>query len=495
MRTMSTQSLILVPGYDPGYLRIYEHLVRRSLENRLKPVVLDITSVSAVPVDSYHRSVLKLARLPFPGHDLESRMKQLGADFLTISEVLASTPVSVLGTEQNELLEIAIQSALITYFRTDAPQRDKPRVRKTAVALYEEGAAVYSAVKQVLSSGDFAEACLPNGRFPHQKMATIAARGLGVPSVHYEKGETPNGAYVQSYAPQNRLESQAAVAPTLSNLSPVEVKEVAAEWLSRRAPAKDSRNEFSAGWTDALPTELVTQMSGKKVIGFFTSSQDEFQFLGPEWQLHSWESQFEAFNTLITHYESLGYLCYLRVHPNLATKAHECFLRERQGSIDLAKLHPDLVVIWHDDPTSTYALLEHTDGVVVWDSTVGLEASAKGIPVWTCATSRYGLVADIREVLGFEMATPNALSPWEVNPEGAERFIAYLVKRDDQMAAEYAPWLPWSQTNPPFSTKIAAVLVSGGAPTIRDAITSTFDVWRHRKREFNSTQLKAKISS
>jgi hypothetical protein len=491
---MASYSLILVPGYDPGYLRIYEHLVKRSITAGLTPLVLDITPVSAVPVDSYHRGALKVARLPYPGHDLAPRMEKLGATYLTVGSIASKAVHRPLTPEQSELLDIAVQSALITYFRTDAPNRKIRRVRRTAHALRQEGEAVYDAVSRLASSHTFAVAYLPNGRFPHQKMATLAAHDAGIPTMHFEKGETPNGAYVQPYAPQNRLESQAAVSPTLARFSDTEIEAMAHEWLARRAPAKDSRNEFSAGWTETLPQRLVEAIPGKKVIGFFTSSQDEFQFLGPEWQLHSWESQFEAFNTLISHFESLGYLCYLRVHPNLATKAHECYLREREGSQQLADLHPNLIVIWHDDPTSTYSLLGCTDGVVVWDSTVGLEASAKGTPVWTCATSRYGLVADIREILGKESATAEALTPWSVDKSGALRFIAYLVNRDDQMPATFEPWLAWDRENPPFASKVAALLVSGGAPTVRDAVTSSIDVWRHRSRSFNATQVKSKLS-
>lgn len=491
---MIAHSLILIPGYDPGYLRVYEHLVRKAVAEGKAPVALDITTAAATPIDSFHRKTLGFFRTPFPGHDIRKRLEGAGATYLAINDVLINAADSALTREDVEALEIAIQSALITYYRTDAPNQRIARVRKTASRLRVEGQQSFRAVITVLSQGNFVEAYLPNGRFPHQKMATLASRAQGVPTIHYEKGETPNGAYVQPYAPQDRLASQGAVDPVLATMSPAEVDRVADEWLARRAPSKESRNEFAAGWTDQLPADLTHKMAGKKVAGFFTSSQDEFQFLGPEWQLHTWESQFEAFDTLMTECENAGYVCYLRVHPNLATKAHECFLREREGSAALARRHPNLVLIWHDDPANTYALLESTDAVVVWDSTVGLEASARGIPVWTCATSRYGLVADVKEILGPEHLTKDSLRPWQVSVTGAKRFIAYLVLRDDQMEPLTTPWLSWNPQNPPLQVKIAALLVSGGAPSIRDALMSTFDVWRHRRASFNKTALSARLA-
>ena len=457
-------------------------------------MVLDITTTAATPVDSFHRATLRLLGTPFPGHDLQERLEGAGATYLAIEDVLAIAPENPLNNNERDILEIAIQSALITYYRTDAPDQGLGRIARTASRLRREGEQSFRAVTTVLEEGNFVEAYLPNGRFPHQKMATLAARAQGVPTIHYEKGETPNGAYVQPYAPQDRLASQGAVKPMLAKLSPKEVDTVADEWLARRAPSKESRNEFAAGWTDHLPSGLAQKIASQRVAGFFTSSQDEFQFLGPEWQLHTWQSQFEAFDTLITRFEQEGYVCYLRVHPNLATKSHECFLREREGSVELAKRHPNLVVIWHDDPTNTYALLESTDAVVVWDSTVGLEASARGIPVWTCATSRYGLVADIKELLGPENLTEDSLTLWDVDVTGAKRFIAYLVLRDDQMEPLTTPWISWNSQKPPLHVKVAALLVSGGSPSIRDALASTIDVWRHRKASFNRSALSSRLS-
>lgn len=489
------KTLILVPGYDPGYLRIYEHLVQKVVSEGAKPIVLDISSRSAVPTDSFHRPTLNLVGTKFPGHDLSERLEKIGASYYYIDEVLSTSHANVLSVENQEILDISIQSALITYYRTDDPRQSVHRIGATAKRLRSEGEGAYFAVLSLLNSENFERAYLPNGRFPHQKMATIAAREAGVQTFHYEKGETPNGAYVQPYAPQDRLASQGAVDPMLGSLSPTEIDEIAEEWLAKRAPATDSRNEFSAGWTNELPQSLSAKFDGKrKVVGFFTSSQDEFQFLGPEWQLHTWESQFAAFDTLLTLFEEQGYICYLRVHPNLATKAHECFLREREGSAELARRHPDLSVIWHDDTASTYALLENTDAVIVWDSTVGLEASARGIPVWTCATSRYGLIADVKELLGPENIKEDSLQLWKVDTHRAKKFITYLVKRDEQMAPVTQPWLSWDPANPPFHVKLAALFVSGGTPSIRDALTATFDVWRHRKMSFNKKQIRSKIS-
>ncbi|MCU1411440.1 MAG: hypothetical protein JWR04_2147 [Rhodoglobus sp.] len=486
------RAAIMLAGYDPAYLRISEHHVRREVAQGRVPLVLDGSSVAAGGTSSYDRTALRLFRLPEPGADFAARMAGLGARVVPVSASAVVRDREPLSPELEETLAIAVQSALITYFRTDKPNRRQRRVARTADALAREGRAIYRGVTEILAADPSIDLVyLPNGRFPHQKMATIAARDAGVAVLHFEKGETPNGSYLQSYAPQDRIASQSAVAPVLERYTDAEVDAIAERWLSRRAPSRDSSNEFAALWSTSLPPAIAAVAgSERKLAGFFTSSQDEFQFLGPEWQLHEWHSQFEAFDIVLEQFEAAGYACYVRVHPNLATKAEDCFVRERAGIRWLAKRHPDLQIIWHDDAASTYSLLDVTDAVVVWDSTVGLEASARGIPVWTVATSRYGLVADVRELLGPDDVDRVGIAPWEVDSHAAKKFIAYLVERDEQMAEDATPWLPWNPSSPPFGAKVAAALAAGGIPYRSEAVRSLLDVYRHRSFAANRASLR-----
>jgi hypothetical protein len=72
----------MIPGYDPDYLRVYEHLVRRSVREGKTPVVLVATRTAATPVDGFHRRVLQFFGTPFPGQDLQKRLEEARASFL-----------------------------------------------------------------------------------------------------------------------------------------------------------------------------------------------------------------------------------------------------------------------------------------------------------------------------------------------------------------------------------------------------------------------------
>ena len=247
---MST-AVIMVSGYDPGYLTIFEHLVRTEIAAGNTAIVFDVSDLMSTPVDSYHRGVLKIFGIDYPGHDVEARMTALGAEYARANTLRGHDDVSPLDSDHEETLAISVQSALITFFRTDRPNQSKRLVRSITRGLRNEGRAVYRASRELCNEHtDISIAYLPNGRFPHQKLATLAFQDVGVSELHIEKGEGPARAYVQEYAPQDRLGSQGSVDTILAGLSSQQINDIADAWLAKRAPSKDSRNEFSALWDD-----------------------------------------------------------------------------------------------------------------------------------------------------------------------------------------------------------------------------------------------------
>lgn len=478
-------TVIPVASYEPAYLGIVEHLVRTEQKAGNEALVYDISALLATPVDGYHRGVLRLFRLRHPGHDLADRIAALGARFEVAGPVTDETEVAPLSPELEEALAISTRSALITFYRTDRIEDRGRTVRATAARMAREGRAVYRRTRDLLAAEPrIRSGYVGNGRFPHQKMMTLAFRDAGVTWRHFEKGQTPDRVYVQDYSPHDRFRSQGSVDDVLAGRDRTEVERIADAWLAARAPAVDSHNEYTTLWRNTLPPQIAAwQRAGDRIAGFFTSSQDEFLFQGAEWQVHEWADQFDAFDQIMTRFEARGYRTYLRVHPNLTTRAHDYFRRERASIRALAARHPGLVVIWHDDPANSYRLLEVTDAVVVFASTIGVEASARGIPVWSTAAAPYGEVADIREPFGPGDLTDEHLEPWDVDPYAAKRFIAFQVIRDQHLDIGNVPWTPWEGM--PLGARLAAIPRSGGTPGMATAIWSLVDQYRHRSLRAN----------
>ena len=483
-------ALIIATGYEPEYLRIIEELINKCKNDGLVPVIFDLGPIMISPADSYSKRILNLFGLKAPSQLFSEKLASRGIQI--ISAKPTTNQIQELDTLQKIALKESVNSALLTYFRTAEINLSIPRVRKVSSALDKEGAQAFFSTQDLLSKMNFTVCYLPNGRFPIQRMTKLAIENESIKIFHFEKGATTDHAYLRPYSPHERLKSQQDVAQVNKDLSNLEIQQIASKWLDSRLPSKNSTNEYSLNWKTEknLPSE---QGIRPKRIGFFTSSQDEFLNLGPEWQLHSWKSQEEAFHLLLEHFESSGYTCYLRIHPNLASKNHSNFRQEVKIFKQLQRLHPNCIFYWHDDITNSYTLLEQSSGIVVWDSTIGLEASARGVPVWNCAAAYYGLIADTRDVFGPEDITANVLTPWKVDKEKAQKFISYSVKRDIPLTTDIETWTSWDTRKPPFIVKLAAISRSGGAPTIIDAFFAVIDPWRHRRISVNFAIIRSKI--
>lgn len=485
-----TDALIISTGYEPEYLRIVEQLTRECANNGLNPIVIDLAPLMTSPTETYSSSVIKLGRYVSPRKLFAPRLQKLGIRL--ISAPTSPSLNRVIPDAERIVLEEATQSALLTYFRTDQLDFSKKRVSRTRDNLLLEGARSFLFMTDLLETMNPEVAYIPNGRFPVQRMAKLALLNKDVSIHHFEKGATKDHAFFRPYSPHDRIATQGDIDAVLKGLGEEEINKVADSWLTSRLPSQNSSNEYAAIW-EAQATKAEEKTHSKPIIGFFTSSQDEFLHLGPDWQLHSWESQFEAFETLMDAFEAQGYQCFLRIHPNLSTKDHACFKREIVGLNKLIANHPDLIVYWHDDPTSSYTLLDGCAGVVVWDSTIGLEASARGIPVWNCAASYYGLIADTRQLLGHEDVTDKSLALWNVDSHQAKRFIAGYVLRDLPLSTSAKDWTSWDLANPPAIVGISTFIHSGGAPTKRDSLLATLDPWRHRSYAVNKKLLTSKL--
>lgn len=201
-----TLALTLVASYDPGWLRVVEYLVEADIAAGRRSLVLDITPTSVAPADNYHRATLEFAGLQYPGHDIAERMQARGAEFISIDEVAAAAkPIS---DQTLSLLNIAVDSALGTYLRTDRPNLKRRKVSRLASRLRIDGIHVYGAIAALIQMHDLGSINVPNGRFPRQRMAAQAAREANIVVNYYEKGETADHCFFQTYSPHERVVSQ-----------------------------------------------------------------------------------------------------------------------------------------------------------------------------------------------------------------------------------------------------------------------------------------------
>jgi hypothetical protein len=157
---------------------------------------------------------------------------------------------------------------------------------------------------------------------------------------------------------------------------------------------------------------LEAQISGKKfqnptdspqeVFVFFTSSDDEVTAISSEWeskwgnQLHAATEVARIFQTKFREIPSLKLV--IRVHPNLKNKSISSQLAWLKLSIIAKRQFPGVSVILPKDSIDSYSLLDDAKGILVYGTTLGLEAVFEGKNLASLAPLRYDELCKVKQL-------------------------------------------------------------------------------------------------
>ncbi len=127
--------------------------------------------------------------------------------------------------------------------------------------------------------------------------------------------------------------------------------------------------------------------SNQQNIVIFNSSEDEFVALGKEYdEFALFENQEEGIKFILQGLkEHPNIHVYLRIHPNLADVTYSYHKR----LLKLSETYDNITVIPGNSPISTYTLVDNAEKVLVFTSTVGVEACYWGKPVIMLSGSSY----------------------------------------------------------------------------------------------------------
>ena len=402
-------------------------------------------------------------------------LRTLGSSYqlLPVTDSLQPVP-----QEHDEPLKVSVKSELLTYFRLDHIPGSR-EARQLQGSLEANAVRTYWSLHTLWSADTPDEVLVPNGRTSRQKAARLVAETLNIPVRLYENGRAQkNSYYLGTTQPHDRVASQAEVASLTSSLDPAEIRSLAKQWLESRMAGSQGTNVFSATWK---PMDNSPGGGEDETAVFFASSFDEFLAFGPMWTIDEWSSQFEAFDLIMSILEERGVRLVLRLHPNLASKSRKYFLREVKEILELQKKHPALTIHWHNSTVNSYQLLAEADYVIVERSTIGLEASLMGKPVWATQATQWDQVADIRQLLRPLDVTEEALQPWKVSIEGAARFVAYWMIQEHPLRYEATDWASWDPENAPNSMKALQLALPNSWKHKVRLLRLEWSKWRNRR--------------
>ena len=128
----------------------------------------------------------------------------------------------------------------------------------------------------------------------------------------------------------------------------------------------------------------------------------------------------------------------LRVHPNLLNNHPLTTLRELKKFKEFSERNPRFKVICPASSVNTHELIKRARVVIVYGSTVGLEASLEGLPVICTNRSTYDLIADVTNVNGPEDLSLIDSMSHTSSPIGAMKLISYLEMTHEDVGPDEA---------------------------------------------------------
>lgn len=121
-------------------------------------------------------------------------------------------------------------------------------------------------------------------------------------------------------------------------------------------------------------------------IAIFNSSEDEFAAIGDDYEkLTLFPNQIEGLKSILKKFENTNYHFYLRVHPNLGSVKYSY----HHKLYNLPNEFTNITVIPADSNIDSYHLMEMSEKVIVFNSTMGIEATYWKKPVILLSPSYY----------------------------------------------------------------------------------------------------------
>ncbi len=222
-----------------------------------------------------------------------------------------------------------------------------------------------------------------NGRFCNSRAVMQASRDLRVEIRLHERGASKFLYTANSFIPHDARNLQKEMLKQWEKYGNEHAREVAMRFFEEcRAGKEQSWKSFIDG---QVKYKIPIIDHSKKIVTYFSSSDDEYMAVGDIFKWTGWKNQFEAVLDLIgVCRENKNIQLFIRLHPHLREKSIE----DQQKWLSLSN-YEKVELISFDSEVDTYSMIDHSDIVVTSGSTVGIEAVFWRKPSITLGPSNY----------------------------------------------------------------------------------------------------------
>ena len=261
---------------------------------------------------------------------------------------------------------LAVASSLVSQVRNSNP--DLNNYSNQIHLMLESAIQVFDFTKEIIEHEKPDVVYTFNGRLCNSRAVFSAAKASKVEVRLHETGSSKDRYTAYPFLPHDQHNVQRSMKDLWSVLDNDLCNKVAHEFFTNR---RSGNILYGTVFTDKQKLGCTPKFKKeKRVITYFSSSDDEFVAVGDVYKWVGWKSQLEAVKDLIAICLNIGNIdLYIRLHPHLAKKSFD----DQKRWLTLKEI-PNVTLISFDSEVDTYAMIDNSDIVVSAGSTVGIEA-------------------------------------------------------------------------------------------------------------------------
>ncbi|URR34925.1 hypothetical protein NBE99_09780 [Thermosynechococcus sp. HN-54] len=324
---------------------------------------------------------------------------------------------------------LGVASSYVSYMKDPEPYINKELIQR----YFKSAIATYLTTEKLIKRFSPRKIITYNGRFACSKPIVDLCKKYSIPLLYHERGATKERYYLSDNSPHDFKAIRTSI-KEMWELSEVQGKdEIAESYFLRKIKGE------GIGWVSFTENQLkgmVPEKSKKYRWTYYSSSDDEFIYVEGSIEHPIFKSQIEAIHWLIDYVAKLNDVeLVIRVHPYKEQKSQR--LRDFWNNL----CGKNVSVVPSYSPVDSYALAKNSDLIIVYGSTIGVEAAYLGKPVIVIGDATYRELDCVYEPSSLEELS-GYLSLKFLNPKNSKNVMpfGYYYMTYGELFSYYKPY-------------------------------------------------------
>jgi len=286
-----------------------------------------------------------------------------------------------LNNNERKEIQLGVDSTIASQLRLDDLSVLNKKWKNRRDRLLQSSIGQLNFFKTYISKNQISNFIFFNGRISCARPLIVVSKVTGVDFIVFDaaiNGKTPMYSKNQMFH-SIEFEKHNSIKTYLKHFK--ESRKIAEEYMFKKQNRISLNHDrtYTAHQKEGYLNKKI-KSSKNKLISVFTSSDDEYRFIGIDWEDYGIVDQIESIKKLARKLNN-EYTLVVKMHPNQKSM-HQSVLEKYKT------LENEVLIIWPEDKTDTYELIQQSYLVINFCSSIGIEANYLRKPVVQIGASR-----------------------------------------------------------------------------------------------------------